>query len=395
MEELIGILVPLGFFAALTAWILVPKYLRFRQEIAKEAAKNPAIDPQQTAEVKRLRDRVENLEALICRLDTEINYQLEKSASNSKISTLPETTGNSQMPTTFMNIATALEGRYQVLKELGRGGMGIVFQAHDKQLNEQVAIKILSPLLSNDPEALERLKREVSAARRITHSNVIRIHDIAEINGLHYVSMEYFPGISLKDHIKRTGALSLMQAYNIASQICDGLDAAHRQGVIHRDLKTQNIIIHPNNHIKIIDFGLARTSHMEGMTATGLIMGTPEYMAPEQVSGKKVDERADIYSLGIILYELFTGKVPFTGDSAIAVGFKQMKEDPPPPRELNPQLSPAVERVILRALQKDPAMRYFSVSELRTDLERAVMQPAVAPIPESSSRQQEPEKIRS
>jgi len=389
------ILIPLFFFAALTAWIVLPKYFRYRQEIQKEAAKNPAVDPQQTAEVKRLRDRVENLEALICRLDTEINYQLEKSASNSKISTLPETTGNSQMPTTFMNVATALEGRYQVLKELGRGGMGIVFQAHDKQLNEQVAIKILSPLLSNDSEALERLKREVSAARRVTHSNVIRIHDIAEINGLHYVSMEYFPGINLKEHIKRTGALSLMQAYNIASQICDGLEAAHRQGVIHRDLKTQNIIIHPNNHIKIIDFGLARTSHMEGMTATGLIMGTPEYMAPEQVSGKKVDERADIYSLGIILYELFTGKVPFTGDSAIAVGFKQMKEDPPPPRELNPQLSPAVERVILRALQKDPAMRYFSVSELRTDLERAVMQPASVPTPESSSRQPEPEKIRS
>src|SRR4029079_1452770 len=183
------ILVPFIVFFAITLWILVPKYFRYRQTVATEAAKNPAIDPTQLEEVKRLRDRVENLEALICRLDTEINYQLEKSASNSKISTLPEPTGNSQMPTTFMNIATALEGRYQVLKELGRGGMGIVFQAHDKQLNEQVAIKILSPLLSNDTDALDRLKREVSAARRITHPNVIRIHDIAEAKGLHYVSM--------------------------------------------------------------------------------------------------------------------------------------------------------------------------------------------------------------
>jgi serine/threonine protein kinase len=387
------ILVPLIVFLAITAWILVPKYFRYRQELAKEMAKNPNVDPQQAAEVKRLRDRVENLEALICRLDTEINYQLEKSATGSKITTLPDTGGNSQMPTTFMNIATALEGRYQVLKELGRGGMGIVFQAHDKQLNEQVAIKILSPLLSNDKEALERLKREVSAARRITHPNVIRIHDISEISGLHYVSMEYFPGISLKDHIKRTGALSLMQAYNIAGQICDGLEAAHRQGVIHRDLKTQNIIIDPSNQIKIIDFGLARASHLEGMTATGLIMGTPEYMAPEQVSGQKVDERADIYSLGIILYELFTGKVPFTGDSAIAVGFKQMKEDPPAPREVNTQLSTAVEKVILRALQKDPALRYFSVSELRADLERAVMQP-FSPAAETPPKQQEPQKIK-
>ncbi|MCI0606121.1 serine/threonine protein kinase [bacterium] len=389
-----SVLVPLIVFLSITVWVVLPKYFRYRQELAREAIKNPVTDPAQTAEVKKLKDRVENLEALICRLDTEINYQLEKSAGGGKITTLPDTTGNSQMPTTFMNIATALEGRYQVLKELGRGGMGIVFQAHDKQLNEQVAIKILSPLLSNDDQALERLKREVSAARRVTHANVIRIHDIAEINGLHYVSMEYFPGTNLKEHIKRSGALSQMQAYNIASQICDGLEAAHRQGVIHRDLKTQNVIIH-GNQIKIIDFGLARTSHMEGMTATGLIMGTPEYMAPEQVSGQKVDERADIYSLGIILYELFTGRVPFTGDSAIAVGFKQMKEDPPPPRQLNPQLSEAVERVILHALQKDPVMRYLSVSELRQDLERAVMTPLSSSAAQSHSVQQNLEKIRS
>ncbi len=389
-----SILVPLFGILGVTAWILIPKYFRFRQEMARETIKNTALDPAQTAEVKKLRDRVENLEALICRLDTEINYQLEKTASSGKISTLPDSTGNSQMPTTFMNVATALEGRYQVLKELGRGGMGIVFQAHDKQLNEQVAIKILSPLLSNDDQALERLKREVSAARRVTHSNVIRIHDIAEINGLHYVSMEYFPGTNLKEHVKRTGALSQMQAYNIANQICDGLEAAHRQGVIHRDLKTQNVIIH-GNQIKIIDFGLARTSHMEGMTATGLIMGTPEYMSPEQVSGQKVDERSDIYSLGIILYELFTGRVPFTGDSAIAVGFKQMKEDPPLPRQLNPQLSEAVERVILHALQKDPARRYRSVSDMRQDLEKAVMTPLSGSPAQNSSVQQELEKIRS
>ena len=389
-----GVIVPLIVFISITVWVVLPKYFRYRQELARDAIKNPATDPVQTAEVKKLRDRVENLETLICRLDTEINYQLEKSASSGKIITLPDSTGNSQMPTTFMNVATALEGRYQVLKELGRGGMGIVFQAHDKQLNEQVAIKILSPLLSNDDQALERLKREVSAARRVTHSNVIRIHDIGEINGLHYVSMEYFPGTNLKDHIKGTGALSQMQAYNIARQICDGLEAAHRQGVIHRDLKTQNIIIH-GNQIKIIDFGLARTSHMEGMTATGLIMGTPEYMAPEQVSGQKVDERADIYSLGIILYELFTGRVPFTGDSAIAVGFKQIKEEPPPPRQTNPQLSEAVERVILRALQKDPVMRYLSVSEMRQDLEEAVMTPLSSSGVQSRASQQDLEKIRS
>ncbi len=388
------VLIPLFFFAALTLWIVLPKYFRYRQELAREALKNPSKDPEQTAEVKKLRDRVENLETLICRLDTEINYQLEKSVGSGKIMTMPESSGNSQMPTTFMNIATALEGRYQILKELGRGGMGIVFQAHDKQLKEQVAIKILSPLLSNDDQALERLKREVSAARRVTHPNVIRIHDISEMGGLHYVSMEYFPGTNLKEFVKKSGALSLMQAYNIASQICDGLEAAHRQGIIHRDLKTQNIIIH-GNQIKIIDFGLARTSHLEGMTATGLIMGTPEYMAPEQVSGQKVDERADIYSLGIILYELFTGKVPFTGDSAIAVGFKQLKEDPPPPREINSQLPESIERIILRALQKDPVRRYFSVAELRNEMQEAVRAPLSGSTGQERSRQEEPEKIKS
>jgi serine/threonine-protein kinase len=170
-----------------------------------------------------------------------------------------------------------------------------------------------------------------------------------------------------------------MQAFEIAGQICDGLEAAHRQGVIHRDLKSQNIIINSANQIKIIDFGLAHSTHLQGMTATGLIMGTPEYMSPEQVEGKRVDERADIYSLGIILYELFTGRVPFTGDSAIAVGFKQMKEKPPPPRSIAPYLPAEVEAIILRCLQKNPLERYSSVTELRTDLERLTHKPAVPP----------------
>jgi serine/threonine protein kinase len=362
-------------FGSISAWIFMPMWLRHKTKLAEASAK-PQKSPEEEARVKKLEERLQNLEALICRLDSEMNYQLERSLSMGKIVTNPESAGVSQMPTTFMNVATALEGRYQILKELGRGGMGIVFHAYDKQLKEQVAIKILSPLLSNDPDALERLKREVSAARRITHSNVIRIHDISEINGLHFISMEYFHGTNLKDHIKRHGPLSMMQSFNIASQICDGLEAAHREGVVHRDLKSQNIILDSTNKIKIIDFGLARTAHMEGMTATGLIMGTPEYMAPEQVSGKRIDERADIYSFGIILYELFTGKVPFTGDSAIAVGFMQLKEDPLPPSQVNHGINPAIERVILKALEKDPIHRYRSVPELKKDLETAVLQPS-------------------
>jgi serine/threonine protein kinase len=385
-------MVPLIIFGSITIWVTFPKWLRHKAEMAREALKNPA--PQtDSADVKKLRERVENLENLVCRLDSELNIQLEKSLSSGMIITSASPAGVSQMPTTFMNVASALEGRFQILKELGRGGMGIVFQAHDKELKEQVAIKILSPILSTNSDALARLKREVSAARRVTHANVIRIHDLSEMNGLHFVTMEYFHGQNLKEYIK-ANALSNMKAWQIAEQICDGLDAAHRGGIVHRDLKSQNIIINTAGQIKIIDFGLAHTTQMEGLTATGLIMGTPEYMAPEQVAGKRVDERADIYSLGIILYELFTGRVPFTGDSAIGVGFMQMKEDPKPPREMNSQIPAEVERVILKALQKEPSARYSAVSELKSDLGYAISKPADLYQERSQQKEIETSKIR-
>ncbi len=368
-------------------------WMRYKHQLAKEKLSVEAKDPEAEKKLGRVTERLENLEALMCRLDTEINAQLERSLSMGRIVTASNP-GVSQMPTTFMSVVSALEGRYQVLKELGRGGMGIVFQAYDKQLKEQVAIKILSPLLSNDAEALERLKREVSSARRVTHSNVIRIHDIAEVNGLHYVSMEFFGGTNLKEYIKQAGHLSVMEAFNIAAQVCDGLQAAHSQGVIHRDLKSQNIIISGANQVKIIDFGLAHTQQMQGLTATGLIMGTPEYMAPEQVSGKKVDERADVYSLGIILYELFTGRVPFTGPSAISIGFQQLKDPPQPPTSMNPQLPPAVEHVILKALQKDPMHRHRSVLELKEELEDAVRQPVGSAARQTGSPQAQLERSR-
>jgi hypothetical protein len=388
--------VPVFGMLAVTSWIAIPLWFRHRRQMAKQQNESqPAQNPEMQKEFQRMKERLENLETLMCNLDREINTQLEQSLSLGRISTGSDAAAMSQMPTTFMNVAAALEGRYQLLKELGRGGMGIVFQAHDKELREQVAIKILSPLLSNDPDALERLKREVSAARRITHPNVIRIHDIAEARGLQYVSMEFFQGDSLKGFIKRQGSLSMMQAHQIAAQICDGLEAAHRQGVIHRDLKSQNILINATGQIKIIDFGLAHAAHLKGMTATGLIMGTPEYMAPEQVTGSKVDERADIYSLGIILYEIFTGRVPFTGDSAIAIGFKQMKDVPESPCTLNPQLPSAVQRVILKALEKDPIRRYRSVSELKSDLEKSVLQPIQAITDAGKAGASEDERIKS
>lgn len=343
----------------------IPPLIDFLKSAALKGMDKESLE---SANWKKSIDRIENLEALMCRLDAEINTQFEQTLSAGRITTLDQLQ-KSQVPTVFLNISSALENRFQILRELGRGGMGIVYQAHDKQLKEQVAIKVLSPLLSNNSDALERLKREVSAARRITHPNVIKIYDISESEGLHFVSMEYFSGTTLKDLIKQNGACSLNQAAQIAYQICDGLESAHRQGVIHRDLKSQNIIVNDAGELKIIDFGLALCAHQEGMTATGLILGTPEYMAPEQIVGKKADERADLYSLGVILYEIFTGKTPFTGDSAIAIGFQQLREPPMPPTEVNSKISGAVEKIILKALQKDPADRYGSVAEMRSELQ--------------------------
>ncbi len=368
------------------------RWMKYHHELAKEKLKveRPPVPSVEPANVRRLQERLENLENLLCRLDAEMNQQLEKSLGSGRLAMDASKPGNSQTPTTLMHLVAALESRYQVLQELGRGGMGIVYQAYDKQLKEQVALKIISPLFGNDPDAVERLKREVSSARRISHNNVIRIFDIGESSGLHFVSMEYFAGTSLRDYVKRNGALSLIQAKNIVLQICDGLQAAHAQGVIHRDLKSHNIIINAANHIKIIDFGLARSTYAEGMTATGLILGTPEYMAPEQVAGKKVDERADIYSLGIILYEIFTGRVPFSGDSPIAVGFQQLKDPPPDPREINPQVPEDVTAVILKALEKDPFRRFRSVQEMRDAIEQTFGKTAVSVSPAVSPKQPAP-----
>lgn len=327
-------------------------------------------NPKEAAEAKKenqvLKDRVANLEELVCRLDQEINRQLEKSLwwSNRGLGT-----GSSQQMTAMINISSALENRFQVLQELGRGGMGIVFLALDKQLKENVAIKVLSPFLSSDSESLERMRREVTAARKITHTNVIKIYDIAEANGLHYITMEYFPGENLRQLIMRKGPLSLQEGLQIALQICDGLEAAHSQGIIHRDLKSQNVILNDRGHAKIIDLGLARTNQLEGMTATGLIMGTPEYMSPEQVMGKRTDERSDLYSLGIILYEMFAGRVPFKGDSPISVGFQHVKESLVTLKSVQPAVPDQLSAIVDRLLQKDPTHRFQSAGELREALE--------------------------
>ncbi|HVD78453.1 MAG TPA: protein kinase, partial [Vicinamibacteria bacterium] len=265
-------------------------------------------------------------------------------------------------------------GRYDVLGTIGKGGMGVVYRARDRQLDEVVALKVLrSDVLKDDPTLLERFKQEIKLARRITHRNVLRTHDFGETQGTPYISMEYLEGVTLKDLIRGKGALPLPVGLRIAKQMCLGLEAAHQEGVVHRDIKPQNMLIIPETgDLKIMDFGIARVSEMKagaaGLTSTGTVMGTPDYMPPEQAQGQPADFRSDIYSLGIVLYEIFTGHLPFTGDSVMAVVLAHIQKPAPAPGQANPAIPPELEAIILRCIEKSPAKRYQRVEEVLEDL---------------------------
>jgi serine/threonine-protein kinase len=264
--------------------------------------------------------------------------------------------------------------RYEVLGTVGRGGMGVVYRARDRQLDEVVALKVVrSEVLQDDPTLLDRFKQEIKLARRITHRNVLRTHDFGETAGTPYISMEYLEGVTLKDLVRNKGALPLGVGLRIAKQVCQGLEAAHQQGVVHRDIKPQNILILPETgDLKIMDFGIARVSEMQagasGLTTAGTVMGTPDYIPPEQAQGNPADFRSDIYSLGVVLFEIFTGAMPFTGDTVMSVVLGHIQKPPPPPRSLNPKLPPELEAIILRCLEKQPGRRYQSVEDLLKDL---------------------------
>lgn len=264
-------------------------------------------------------------------------------------------------------------GRYDIEGVLGKGGMGVVYRAADRTLDETVALKVLRPdVVRDDPSLLARFKQEIRLARKITHRNVLRTHDFAEAGGIPYISMEYIDGVTLKDLIVNKGALPEGVGLRIAKQMCYGLDAAHRQGVVHRDIKPHNMMILPETgELKIMDFGIARLSEVKaegGLTTDGMVMGTPDYMSPEQAQGRPADFRSDIYSLGVVLFEVFTGQLPFRGETPMATVLKHIQVQPPAPRALNPRLDEGLERVILRCLVKDPAARYASLREILHDL---------------------------
>ncbi len=259
-------------------------------------------------------------------------------------------------------------GRYQVFEEIGHGGMGRVYRVLDKEIDEKIVLKILNPEIADDSKTIERFRNELKTARQISHKNICRMYHFGKDEGMDYITMEYVRGEDLKSMIKMMGRLSPGQAVAIARQVCAGLAEAHRLGIVHRDLKPQNIMIDRDGHVKIMDFGIARALKTEGITGPGMMIGTAEYMSPEQVEGKKVDERSDIYGLGTILFEILTGKVPFEGDSLMGVALKHKTDMPQDPKKLNPQIPDELSRLILRCLAKEPGRRYQSAEELSREL---------------------------
>ena len=269
-----------------------------------------------------------------------------------------------------LTVGSTFAGRYGIIEELGRGGMGTVYKVIDNEIQEKVALKLLKPEIAADKKMVERFRNELKFARKITHKNVCRMFDFSKEKGTPYITMEYVPGEDLKTSLRRMGPLSLGKTIFMIGQVCEGLAEAHKLGVVHRDLKPQNIMVDKEGNAHILDFGIARSLDAKGITGTGVMIGTPDYMSPEQVEGKEIDQCTDIYSLGVILYEMVTGKVPFVGDTPFSIALKHKMEVPRDPRKLNAQVSVEISRVILKCMEKDRNKRYQTAEELAAELRK-------------------------
>ena len=283
---------------------------------------------------------------------------------------------------TLLTVGGMLGGRYEIRKVLGMGGMGVVYRAHDRELDEAVAIKTLKPdAVQGDGTSLERFKQEIRLARRITHRNVVRTHDLGEVNGMYYITMELVEGTSLKELILKRGHLPAGVALTVGKQLCRALEVAHEQGVIHRDIKPQNMVVDPAGFLKVMDFGIARLAQAKqqgakGLTAAGVAIGSPEYMSPEQLMGEELDERADLYSAGAVLFECVTGQPVFDAPSITALMVKHLEEAPRDPRDLVPQVPAALVAVILKALSKKREDRWQSAAAMHEALDGVAAEPA-------------------
>ncbi|HEX2685182.1 MAG TPA: serine/threonine-protein kinase [Kofleriaceae bacterium] len=406
LMDLTGLMAVIGAFGIAPAIV----YIRGRHKIEArrlELEARTGATSQDTKQLvednKLLRERVENLESIVCSVDFELNQKLAKVIDEQRSLILPagtagalpdgvasspperpqgaspaaaqspappvaafdrtatsHTAGRAPSPvTTSLEPGQVLAQRYRIQRLLGKGGMGAVYLADDEVLGELVALKVISSAFAADEVAMiARFRREAAAARKVSSPQVIRIHDLGEARpGLLYLSMEYFAGRTLTEVIAQRGSVPLKDVQDMLQQIGAGLEAAHQAGVIHRDLKPSNVLIGERGMIKIIDFGLATTAVGDGLTATGALLGTPHYMAPEQIRGKPVDARTDVYALGALAYHLVCGRPPFTGDNPIAIGFAHVSEPVMSPRQLRKDVSPALDAAIVAALAKAPEDR--------------------------------------
>jgi serine/threonine-protein kinase len=272
--------------------------------------------------------------------------------------------------------------RYELEELVGTGGMSSVFRARDRQLERRVAIKILHQHYAEDPEYLERFRREARAVAKLSHPNIVTVIDRGDDDGRQYIVFEHVEGENLKELVIRSGRLPVRRALELALAVADGLAFAHNHGLVHRDVKPQNVLLNRDGEVKVTDFGIARSLHVEqGVTQTGTVLGTGEYLAPEQASGKPVSPATDVYSLGVVLWELLAGDVPFVGENFVAIALRHVNEPPPSLRERRPDVSPRLEAAVNRALAKDPAQRFPSMSAFAKELRACLAEAEGAPVP--------------
>ena len=276
--------------------------------------------------------------------------------------------GDTREIRTELAAGSVFAGRYQVIEELGRGGMGKVYKVYDREINEKIALKLLRPEIAGDERVIERFRDELKLARQISHRNVCRMFDLNRNEGIYYITMEYVPGEDLKSMLKMMGPMSSGKSILIVKQVCKGLAEAHRRGIVHLDLKPQNIMIDKEGIVRIMDFGIAHSLDVKDGPVRGTLMGTLAYMSPEQLAGKEVDHRSDLYSLGVILFEMLTGDLPFEGETPGLVARKQMSSAPPDPRLANPLIPQDLGRLVQRCLDKDRVRRYQDVEEILQEL---------------------------
>lgn len=265
-------------------------------------------------------------------------------------------------------IGLILGNRYEIIEEIGKGGMAHVYKAHCNLLNRMVAIKVLRQDLEEDSDFLRRFNTEAQAAASLVHPNIVSIFDFGYDQGYHYIVMEYIEGITLKQYIQENAPLDMQDALSIAYQICDALSAAHEKNIVHRDIKPHNIMITNDHRVKVTDFGIARATTGSTMTADTNILGSVHYISPEQARGGHVDGKSDLYSLGIVMYEMLTGRLPFESDSPVAIAMKHIQEEAVSPREYNPEITPSVEKFILKAISKNISDRYQNANDMKEDI---------------------------